>query len=168
MIPTPAIELTRYSCIESEDPPMSATNVLSLRLPAERAESLKRLTRRLDRSTAETAARLLDEGLRREDFAMIGFRDSPVGRQAYVEGTRVAVWQVVHLERAYGEDIEKTAKHPTWPVSKVRAAVNYAAAFPEETQTALEDGKAHDFTRLSRLVPALERIEVPANVIRGK
>ena len=75
---------------------------------------------------------------------------------------------MVLLQRAYGEDIEKTAKHVTWPVSKVRAALNYAAAFPEETQTALEDGKAHDFTRLSRLVPALERIEVPANVIRGE
>jgi uncharacterized protein (DUF433 family) len=147
---------------------MPATTVLSLRLPAERAESLKRLARRFDRSTAETAARLLDEGLRREDFAMIEFRDSPVGRQAYVEGTRVAVWQVVHLQRAYDDDIEKTAKHLTWPISKVRAALNYAAAFPEETQTALEDGKAYDFTRLSRLVPALERIEVPANVIRGK
>jgi hypothetical protein len=54
----------------------------------------------LDRSTAETAARLLDEGLRREDFAMVEFRDSPVGRQAYVQGSRVAVWQVVQLQRA--------------------------------------------------------------------
>lgn len=99
---------------------------------------------------------------------MIEFRDSPVGRQAYVEGTRVAVWQVVNLVRGYGEDIQKAAKHLTWPVSKVRAALNYAAAFPEETQSAIDDGKAHDFTRLSRLVPALERIEVPAKVIRGK
>lgn len=147
---------------------MAATTVLSLRLPAERAESLKRLARRFDRSTSETASRLLDEGLRREDFAMIEFRDSPVGRQAYVEGTRVAVWQVVNLQQAYAGDIGKTAKHLTWPVSKVRAALNYAAAFPEETQSAIEDGKAHDFTRLSRLVPALERIEVPANVIRGQ
>lgn len=147
---------------------MPATTVLSLRLPVERAESLKRLARRFDRSTAETAARLLDEGIRREDFAMIEFRDSPVGRQAYVEGTRVAVWQVVHLKRAYGEDIEKTAKHLTWPVSKVRAALNYATAFPEEIQSAMEDGNAHDFTRLSRLVPALERMEVPANVLRGQ
>lgn len=147
---------------------MPATTVLSLRLPAERAESLKRLARRFDRSTAETAARLLDEGLRREEFAMIEFRDSPVGRQAYVEGTRVAVWQVVHLMRAYDEDPERTARHLAWPVSKVRAALNYAAAFPEETESAIEDGKAHDFTRLSRLVPALERIEVPRKVIQGR
>lgn len=147
---------------------MPATTVLSLRLPAERAESLKRLARRFDRSTAETAARLLDEGLRREEFAMIEFRDSPVGRQAYVEGTRVAVWQVVHLLRTYGGDPERTAKHLAWPVSKVRAALNYAAAFPEETESAIEDGKAHDFTRLSRLVPALERIEVPRKVIQGR
>jgi uncharacterized protein (DUF433 family) len=147
---------------------MAATTVLSLRLPAERAECLKRLARRFDRSTAETAARLLDEGLRREDFAMIEFRNSPVGRQAYVQGTRVAVWQVVQLQRSYGEDIGKIAQHLTWPVSKVRAALHYAEAFPEETQNAIEDAQSHDFTRLSRLVPALERIEVPMNVIRGK
>jgi uncharacterized protein (DUF433 family) len=147
---------------------MAATTVLSLRLPTERAESLKRLARRFDRSAAETAARLVDEGLRREDFAMIEFRDSPVGRQAYVEGTRVAVWQVVNLTRAYGDDVEKTAKHLTWTVSKIRAALNYAAAFPEETQSAIDDGREHDFTRLSRLVPVLERIEVPASVLKGK
>lgn len=147
---------------------MPPTTVLSLRLPPDRAESLKRLARRFDRSTAETAARLLDEGLRREDFAMIEFRDSPVGRQAYIEGTRVAVWQVVTLMRGYEEDLQKTAKHLTWPDSKVRAALNYAAAFPEEIQSAIDDGKAHDFSRLSRLVPALERIEVPPKVLRGR
>lgn len=147
---------------------MPATTVLSLRLPAERAESLKRLARRLDRSTAETAARLLDEGLRREDFAMIEFRDSPVGRQAHVQGSRVAVWQVVQLQRAYGNEIGKTAQHLAWPVPKVQAALNYADAFPEETHSAMEDAKSHDFTRLSRLIPALERIEVPMSVIRGK
>jgi hypothetical protein len=53
-------------------------------------------------------------------------------------------------------------------VSKVQAALNYADAFPEETQSAIEDAQSHDFTRLSRLVPALERIEVPMNIIRGK
>ncbi len=147
---------------------MAATTVLSLRLPPERTESLKRLARRFDRSIAEIAARLVEEGLRREEFAMIEFRDSPVGRQAYLEGTRVAVWQVVNLARAYADDIKKTARHLTWPISKVRAALNYAGAFPEEVEHALEDSRSHDFTRLSRLMPALERIEVPAGVLKGK
>ena len=66
------------------------------------------------------------------------------------------------------DDVEKTAKHLTWPVSKIRAALNYASAFAEETQSAIDDGRAHDFTRLSRLVPVLERIEVPASVIKAK
>ena len=147
---------------------MAATTVLSLRLPVERAASLKRLAKRLDRSAAEMAARLVDEGLRREEFAMIEFRDSPVGRQAYLEGTRVAAWQVVNLARGYHNDAAAVARHLSWPESKVRAALNYAGAFPDEIEAAIEDGRTCDFTRLSRAMPALERIEVPAEIVKGR
>ncbi|MGE3309811.1 MAG: transcriptional regulator [Limisphaerales bacterium] len=147
---------------------MPATTVLSLRLPVERAASLKRLAKRLDRSAAETAARLVDEGLRREEFAMIEFRDSPVGRQAYLEGTRVAAWQVVNLARGYDNDAAAVARHLSWPESKVRAALSYAGAFPDEIEAAIEDGRTCDFTRLSRTMSALERIEVPAEIVKGR
>lgn len=88
---------------------MAETMVVSLRLPAESGKSLKRLARRLDRSTAETAARLVDEGLRRSEFALIEFRDTPAGRQAHIQGTRLPVWQVVAIHRSYKGGNRQTA-----------------------------------------------------------
>src|SRR5688572_11766112 len=95
--------------------PMGATAVFSLRLPTERAESLKRLARRQDRSTADLAARLVEEGLRRTEFAMIDFRDTPTGREAYVQGTRIPVWRVATLVRGCKGEVGKAAEHLCWP-----------------------------------------------------
>jgi uncharacterized protein (DUF433 family) len=141
---------------------MTTTTVLSLRLPTERAESLKRRARRMDRSASELAARLIDEGLRREDFNMIDFRDSPTGRQAFVQGTRIQVWRAVTLVREYDGDIGKTAEYLNWPESKVKAALNYAEAFPQEIDDAIADDRAYDFEQLKRLIPSLELLHTPA------
>ena len=144
------------------------STVVSLRVSAEQAERLQRKARQLGRSPSETGALLLDESLRRDEFAFVDFRDSPVGRQAYLEGTRVAAWQVVNLARGYHNDAAAVARHLSWPESKVRAALHYAGAFPDEIEAAIEDGRTCDFTRLSRAMPALERIEVPAEIVKGR
>ena len=122
---------------------------------------MKRLARRSDRSVAETAARLIDEGLRRSEFASIEFRDTPLGRQAYIQGTRLAVWQVERIFRLCGKDIAATAKHLAWPHGKVRAALNYAAAFREEIRSALSDADDFGSQQLSRLLPSIEVMELP-------
>lgn len=147
---------------------MAESIVVSLRLPAEIGKSLKRLARRLDRSTAETAARLVDEGLRRSEFALIEFRDTAEGRQAYIQGTRLAVWQVLAITRAHEGDSQQTAEYLEWPVFKVTAALNYAEAFSGEIQQAIEDNQSFDFKKLSRVLPALESVQVPARVLKGR
>ena len=103
--------------------------VVSLRVSEEQAERLQRKARQLGRSPSETGAILLDESLRRDEFAFIDFRDSPVGRQAYIQGSRLAVWQVVTLARSYSGDVKKTAEHLAWPLVKVQSALSYAKAY---------------------------------------
>ena len=147
---------------------MASTTVLSLRLPTERAESLKRCARRLDRSAADLAARLIDEGLRRSEFSMVDFRDTPSGRQAYILGTRIQVWRTVTLVREYDGDISKTAEHLSWPESKVKAALNYAEAFPQEIEDAIAEDRSCDFDKLKRLIPSLELLQVPAKEPKAK
>jgi hypothetical protein len=56
-------------------------------------------------------ARLVEEGLRRLEFALIDFRGSPVGRQVYIQGSSLAVWEVMMIVRAYKGDAKKAAKH---------------------------------------------------------
>ena len=60
---------------------MSATQstVISMRLPAESGKRLKRMARRHGWTPSDASARLVEEGLRRSEFAFIDFRDSAAG-----------------------------------------------------------------------------------------
>ena len=120
---------------------MATSKVLSMRLREEQMARLQRVARRLGRTPSETAALLLEEGLREAEFADIEFRDSPVGRQPYIAGSRLAVWQVISLIRSYEGDISKVAEHLGWlPLSRCRPR-NYAQAFPQEIEDALQDNQ---------------------------
>ncbi|MGB8259984.1 MAG: hypothetical protein WCE75_06525 [Terracidiphilus sp.] len=132
------------------------TTVVSMRLPAASAERLKRMARRHGWTASDTSARLVEEGLRRQEFALIDFRDSPIGRQAYIEGSRLTIWQMADLLRAYKQDAGAVAKHLEWPVHKVQAAVNYIEAFPDEIAEQLAEYDAIDFAALKRILPNIQ------------
>jgi hypothetical protein len=123
------------------------------------------MARRLGRSASEVGAELVGESLRRADFAFIEFRDSTVGRQAYVQGTRLAVWQAITVLRSYDGDVAKAAAHLAWPEAKMRAAVAYAKAFPDEIEEAIKENAFFDLEKLSRLIPGIQRFE---DISQGK
>ena len=137
--------------------------VISLRLKDQQRARLQRLARRFGRKPSEIAAQLLDEGLRMSDYPYIEFRDSMVGRQAYVSGSSLAVWEVALVARSYGtsDRVVETARHLGWPEIRVQAALRYAGDFQEETNVALEDNDAYDYARISRELPGIERFTVP-------
>lgn len=137
--------------------------VVSMRLPADSGNRLKRLANRHGWTPSDASARLVEEGLRRSEFAFIDFRDSAAGRQAYIQGSTLAVWEVVLLVRSYGTDAAAVARHLKWPEAKVQAAINYAEAFPEEIESALSANAAVDFVALKRMLPqAAEFVSKPA------
>jgi len=127
--------------------------VISMRLPAESGKRLKRMANRHGWTPSDASARLVEEGLRRSEFGFIDFRDSPAGRQACLQGSTLAVWEVVLLVRSYKQDVSAVARHLKWPAVKVQAAVNYAAAFPEEIDEALAENEMTDFEALRRMLP---------------
>jgi uncharacterized protein (DUF433 family) len=102
---------------------------------------------------SDASARLVEEGLRRSEFAFIDFRDSPAGRQAYIQGSTLAVWEVLLLVQSYKTDASAVARHLKWPEAKVQAAIGYAKAFPEEIEEAVSENAATDFEALKRLLP---------------
>jgi len=110
----------------------------------------------MNKSASETAALLLEEALRESEFAFIVFHDSPVGRQAYIQGSSLAVWEVVKLARAYADGAAHTAEALGWPEVKVRAALNYAAAYSDEIEAAIADSQP-TYDALAALLPTLER-----------
>src|ERR1700693_3399599 len=131
----------------------SRTMVLSMRLPVESEKRLKRIANRHGWTPSDTSARLVEEGLRRSEFAFLDFRDSLAGRQAYIQGSTLAVWEVILLLRSYKGNVAAVAKHLRWPEAKVRAAVNYAEVFPREIDEAAADNDSSDFETLERMLP---------------
>ena len=131
-----------------------------MRLPAESGKRLRRMANRHGWTPSDASARLVEEGLRRSEFAFIDFRDSPVGRQAYVHGSSLAVWEVMMVARGYRDDAAAVARHLQWPEAKVQAAFNYAAAFPDEINEALAENDAMDFVALKRMLPQAEEFVI--------
>ena len=127
--------------------------VISMRLSADSGSRLKRMANRHGWTPSDASARLVEEGLRRSEFAYIDFRDSGAGRQAYIQGSTLAVWEVLLLFHSHRGEVAAVARHLKWPEAKVQAAVNYAKAFPEEIDGALSENSATDFEALKRMLP---------------
>src|SRR6201995_2856241 len=91
------------------------STVISMRLPIASGKRLKRMANRHGWTASDASARLVEEGLRRSEFAFLDFRDSPVGRQAYIQGSTLAIWEVMLLLRSYEGKVKDAAKHLRWP-----------------------------------------------------
>jgi hypothetical protein len=129
------------------------STVISMRLPAESGNRLKRMASRHGWTASDASARLVEEGLRRTEFAFVDFRDSAAGRQAYIQGSSLAIWEIVLLVESYEGGVAGVAAHLKWPEAKIRAAVNYARAFPQEIDAALAENNATGFEELKRMLP---------------
>ena len=93
------------------------------------------------------------------DFAGIEFRDTGIGRQAYLRGTRLAVWMVALVARDFGDDGAAVAAHLGLTAAEVALARAYAGAYPDEIAAAIADNEAAS-DRLAALLPPDQVIEV--------
>ena len=67
--------------------------------------SLQERARERGESANALAERYLDEGLRRDDHPLIGFREGAGGRRAALVGTRLDVSQVIDTLRESGNSV---------------------------------------------------------------
>lgn len=111
---------------------------MSGRVPARFERLVSKQARGAKTSKSDLVARYVIEKSIETEFPGISFRDSLPGREAYLAGRRVAVWEVV---AAYEEteSVQKTAQHFAWPPVLVRRALAYAKAFPEEIQKSRDE-----------------------------
>ena len=109
-----------------------ATVVQSCRIDSNHAALLLRQAKRRHLEVSTLSSLYLKEKALEEEFPGIGFRDFIGGREAYVLGHRVAVWEVVDVHRE-AKSIARTADHFGWPDYLVKCALAYAKEFPDET-----------------------------------
>ena len=98
---------------------------------------------------------ILEEALRGSEFPLVQFRDTVLGREAYVVGTGTAVWEIAWLAQQFEGDVDRVASYLEWPTLKVTAALAYAARYGDEMADALADmnQSAED---LARQLPGLQ------------
>lgn len=133
------------------------SQTVSLRLPDDTAEWLKRVARRTGHSVNELGARLLEESRRLSEFAEIEFRSFNGERHACIKG-QLQIWQLIEVARQYEMDAAKTAEHFSWPLWKVQAGFHYYEAYPEEIDQAIAENEAMGFDRLKRLFPQMNLV----------
>jgi uncharacterized protein (DUF433 family) len=104
---------------------------ISGRVPRRHERLVARQARAARTSKSDLVARYVIEKALETEFPGIAFRDSLSGREAYVSGRRVAVWEVLDVYRET-RSIEKTAEHFRWPRALVKRALAYAHEFADD------------------------------------
>ena len=107
------------------------TVVQSCRLEKGHAAMLAGQARRRYLEISTLSSLYLKEKALEEEYPGIGFRDAAGGREAYVLGHRIAVWEVLDVYRE-AKAIAKAADHFGWPDYLVKCALAYAKALPAE------------------------------------
>jgi uncharacterized protein (DUF433 family) len=104
---------------------------VSGRVPARYERLVAKQARAAKTSKSDLVARYVIEKSLETEFPGISFRNSLSGREAYLTGHRVAVWEVVAVHED-AKTVEKTAEHFRWPRVLVKRALAYAKGFPDE------------------------------------
>lgn len=130
---------------------------VTLRLPDDAAEELRRIARHEQRSVNEIGSRVVEEWLRQRRFAHIEFRSFGGVRHACIK-ERLPVWQLILVARDM--DPAQAAHHLGLRVEQVQAGLNYHAAYPDEIDAAIE-ANALGLDGLQALFPGLEVVAVP-------
>lgn len=115
------------------------TTPLSIRFESSLLARLRRHARANPGATPSgLAQRLVDEGLRMAEHPGIVFKDGPSGRRAAV-AFGPDVWELIKVLREIDERgaaaVSATAELLALPESKVRAAMHYYSAYPDEIDT---------------------------------
>ena len=126
---------------------------IDIEMPDQQAARLDRFAVSVHKSPREATAQLIEEGLRHAEFPPVEFRDSDSGRQAYIVGSSLAVWEVVMINQSYGHNAEQTAAHLRWPLTRVEPVLAYARRYQQEITAALQENRSVSPPDLTRSLP---------------
>jgi len=132
---------------------MNKTATLSIRLTEDEREDLNDLSRFKGTPPTTLGAQFISEGLRTTRFPGIEFRNTSLGRLAYLKRSRLAVWQLRELVRQAGS-VKKVADLLGKSEVQLQGAMLYAKAFPEELEAAV---------RLNHRAPSMLNGELPGH-----
>lgn len=119
---------------------MAKGQPLSVRLEEETEQLVEAEARRTRRTKSAIVETFTEETARTRRFPGIAFRGDDARRRAWVIGSGLDVWEVIHMLEDFGSPEALVADTPLTLV-QVRLAVAYRDAYPKEIDEAIADNR---------------------------
>lgn len=136
---------------------MAKGQPFSVRLQEETERLVEAEARRTRRTKSAVVEAFTEETARTRRFPGIAFRGDDAQRRAWVIGTGLDVWELVHMLEDFGSPEALVADMQVSP-SQVRLATAYRDAYPDEIAEAIAENK-RPITDVAVLFPFI----APAN-----
>lgn len=113
---------------------------LSIRLSQATDQLITAEARRTRRSKSAVVQAFTEETARTRRFPGIGFRGDDAARRAWVIGSGLDVWEIVHMSEDFGS-VERLTGQTDLTERQVRLALAYRDAYPDEVAEAVADNR---------------------------
>ena len=111
---------------------------VSFRFDRRTIRHLKVRSREVNEPQAALAQRYIGEGLRMDEYPLIYFRATAIGRSPALFGTRLDVSTVIETIRQNQNSIEEAGEYLDLPVAHVQACLRYYAVYQREVDEWIE------------------------------
>lgn len=135
---------------------------LNVQLTDEQREWLEREALRLGKSPEEVVACRIEEAQRESTFQNLEFRDTIIGREVYIRGTRLKVWHVMMYAKDGELDIVKFAEDFVVSPEAVADALAYARTYADEIEAIFAEID-YISDNIEQLVPGIEVFRLDAS-----
>lgn len=133
---------------------MAKGQPFSVRLDEQTERLVEAEARRTRRSKSAVVEALTEEAARCRRFPGVGFRGDDARRRAWVIGSGLDVWEIIHMLEDFGSPEALLAGTHVTP-AQLRIAVAYRDAYPEEIAQAVADNR-RPLEDLDTLFPFIE------------
>jgi hypothetical protein len=113
---------------------------ISIRLSRPTDQLVAAEARRTRRSKSAVVSAFTEETARTRRFPGIGFRGDDAARRAWVIGSGLDVWELVHMLEDLGS-VERLVDETHLTERQIRLALAYRDAFPDEIGDAIVDNR---------------------------
>ncbi len=113
--------------------------------------------RRTRRSRSSVVEAFVEETARTRRFAGIAFRGDDARRRAWVIGSGLDVWEIIHMLEDFGSP-DRLVADTNVSLAQVRLAVAYRDAYPDEIDEAIADNR-QPLDELQVLFPFIDVVD---------
>ena len=119
---------------------MAKGQPFSVRLESETEQVVEAEARRTRRSKSAVVEAFVEETARTRRFPGIAFRGDDARRRAWVVGSGLDAWEIIHMLEDFGSPDKLTADTDL-SLAQVRRAVAYRTAYPTDIDEAICDNR---------------------------